>query len=104
MISVQHLLPSYSLSLVGGLSLRRSRGSSLIKLDDSAHYRALTLVLLLQSEVEEKTRGGGGGRLFATAEKLHDDNHHSLAFHFPGKLSARQRERHRRKIQTINTM
>ena len=34
--------------------------------------------------------GGGKGGGYAVAEKLHKDNHDSLAFHFPGKLNARQ--------------
>lgn len=56
-------------------------------------------VFFLQNEVDEQTRDRGGG-LFAIAAKLHKDNHCSLAFHFPGKLSVRQREMQRRKNKT----
>lgn len=35
--------------------------------------------------------------MFSIAAKLRKDNHHSLAFHFPGKLSPEQREIQRRK-------
>lgn len=80
-----------------GLILRRS---SLIKPDDSLHCCVLTLVFFLQNEVEDPTRDGGGGGLFAIAAKLHKDNHCSLAFHFRGKLSVRQRGMQRRKNKT----